>query len=430
MRIVVINQYALPRGSVGITRHGDLASILVKMGNEVTIVSSDFNYLTKENKIEEEPRLVDHYGVNFICLKSLKYNKNDSKRILSMIHYFWSATFAGLKFPSKPDIVWASSPQILSGLSGFILAKYYGVPFVLEIRDVWPSVLVELKALKESSFVHKILLFVEKFLYTQSHTIISVLPNFSRRLEEVGLGNKVNVYLPNGIFLSENNKEKKNDSAEHEKLIQIQKIIQDLRENDKAVFLYTGLIGVAQDLSFLVEFLDFCKTKDQETYDKISFVFVGSGPEQEKLKKMIVDGGHQDSVFVISPIAKQLVPKLLKNADFLLLALANIPVFKYGISPNKLFDYLQAAKPILMVAPLEESIVDMVGVGVTCKSRDFRELLTSIRTLISLPEEIRNEMGNKGRNYVESEHDLERLAFTLESALQETVNRFRTEKQS
>lgn len=430
MRVAVFNQYALPRNSVGITRHGDLASVLVKLGHEVTIIASDFNYLTKEKKTEEHQNFVDQYGVKFIRLKSLSYGKNDSKRILSMLHYFWSATFAGFKLPNKPDIVWASSPQILSGLSGFILAKYYGVPFVLEIRDVWPSVLVELKALKESSFTHKILLFIEKFLYSQSNTIISVLPNFSRRLEEVGLTDKVNVYLPNGVFLSDNIWEKEDHSTEHGKLVQVQKVIQGLQEKTKTVFLYTGLIGIAQDLSFLVEFLDFCKIEDKETYNKISFVFVGSGPEQEKLKKMIVDGGHQDSAFVISPIAKQLVPKLLKNADFLLLALANIPVFKYGISPNKLFDYLQAAKPILMVAPLEESIVDMVGVGVTCKSRDFRELLTSIRTLISLPEEIRNEMGNKGRNYVESEHDLERLAFTLESALQETVNRFRTEKQS
>lgn len=428
MKILIINQYALPRNSVGITRHGDLASVLVKLGHEVTIVASNFNYLTKEKKIEKDQSFVDEYGVEFVNLQSLRYGKNDSKRILSMLHYFGNATFAGFKLKSKPDVVWASSPQILSGLSGFILAKYYRVPFVLEIRDVWPSVLVELKAVKESGFVHKVLLFVEKFLYSRANTIISVLPNFSRRLEELDLTTKANIYLPNGAFLSEKNQRYKDDTTEYDKLVQVQEVIQSLHENNKTVFLYTGLIGVAQDLLFLVRFLDFCKIEDQETYNKVSFVFVGSGPEQEKLKKMIVDGGHQNSVFVISPIAKQLVPELLQKADFLLLALADIPVFKYGISPNKLFDYLQAAKPILMIASLEESVVDLVNAGVTCKSRDYHELLTSVRTLISLPEEVRDEMGRNGKNYVESEHDLERLAFRLESALKETISRFHTEK--
>src|SRR5690606_33471209 len=137
----IVNQYALPRGATGITRHGDLASVLRRHGHDVTVIASGFDNFTRGGKAGSG--VTDHDGVRFVWLETTAYRKNDARRVLNMVEFYARAVTARLGgLATRPDVVIGSSPHLLSGLAGLTLARRHLARFVLELRDVWPDDLV------------------------------------------------------------------------------------------------------------------------------------------------------------------------------------------------------------------------------------------------------------------------------------------------
>ena len=128
----IVNQYALPKGEAGITRHGDLASELVNLGYDVTIFASSFDYLTRErDRLDHRSsRLTNHDGVKFVWLKTPPYMGNDGTRVKNMVTFFGAVMrVASFGKYGKPDVILGSSPHLLSGLAGLLLGMRYRVPF-------------------------------------------------------------------------------------------------------------------------------------------------------------------------------------------------------------------------------------------------------------------------------------------------------------
>jgi glycosyltransferase involved in cell wall biosynthesis len=414
-KVWIINQYALPKGEAGITRHGDFASVLAKHGFEVTVFASGFDYLTrqKDRSGEGRAKTESYEGVKFVWLKTPAYSGNDSKRVKNMVSFFGAmlreASFA--KY-GKPDIILGSSPHLLSALAGHLLAVRYRVPFVFEVRDVWPEVLIDLHALKANSTTHRILSYIAKHLYKRAARVLTVPPKAHTYIASLGIDANKLVPLPNGVFLEHStNAAQLPASLEH--LFTL--------EQDRFKVVYMGAHGVANDLSNVLTTATFLRKYHPSDYDKLAFFFVGGGQQQAELIEQAKNLGLEH-VHFHPPVPKATVPKVTEKADALLVHLSPAEFFStYGLSPNKLYDYLAAAKPILFSTLDTETVLQKHKAGLTFAPGNPEAFAQTLLHLMAMAPEEREAMGKCGRKAVETEYDLERLGETLATVLNNVV---------
>ncbi|MCA9838051.1 MAG: glycosyltransferase family 4 protein [Trueperaceae bacterium] len=409
----IINQYALPKGTAGITRHGDFAHELVKMGYKVTVFASGFDYLTRQHDRSEgkNAHVTEHDGVKFVWLKTPSYQGNDSKRVKNMVSFFKTVLLeASFGKYGQPDVILGSSPHLLSGLAGSLLATRYRTPFILELRDVWPDDLVALKALKEGSLTHRLLQGIANHLYWRADKILTVPPKLHRYLANSGVKAQKIMPLPNGVFLDEaRDKAELPESLKH--LFEVEK--------DRFKVVYMGAHGVANDLGNVLLTARHLKMTQPEVYEKLAFFLVGGGQQKEMLMQM-AEELKLEHVHFHDPVEKAVVPLVTEQADALLVHLHEADTFnKFGRSPNKLYDYLAAAKPVLYSTTDDSTILERTGSGMTFKPNDPRAFAEVLETLLSMSETKRQAMGQAGRKAVEREHDLVKLAEQLAGVLDE-----------
>lgn len=416
MNILILNQYALPSGSAGITRHGDLGKVLVKLGHHVTVIASSFDNFTRKidknhnHKVEKEV----HSGVDFIWLNTTAYTANDAKRVRSMLDYSIKAFLKGLSLEKKPDVLIASSPHLLTGLTGVLLAIYYRIPLVFEVRDLWPSTLVDLGVVKEHTFLHQALVKLETLLYKYATKIITVPSLAYKRIEEMTISSAKCRHIPNGIVID--------DCLDNDNNVSLPDSLLQILEAEKSrrIIMYTGAHGVANNLHNVLSAADYLREHNQNVYNQIAFLFIGGGQKRNELIEAAKAKGHTH-IYFHPPIEKLLLRKSLTYADILLLNLADAKVFTYGISPNKLYDYFEAAKPILLSSPMEVNIVTQIQAGITFLPGQSEELAKAIDAMLKLSEEERIAMGQRSRNYVKKFHDWQKLGEEVESILQEAM---------
>ena len=409
----IINQYALPKGTAGITRHGDLAHELVKMGYNVTVFASGFDYLTRQRDRSEgkNAHVTEHDGVKFVWIKTPSYQGNDSKRVKNMVSFFKSVLLeTSFGKYGRPDVILGSSPHLLSGLAGSVLSTRFRTPFILELRDVWPDDLVALNALKEGSLTHRILQGIANHLNRRADKILTVPPKLHRYLANNGIKADKVIPLPNGVFLDEQNAQQ--DLPESLKgLFEIEK--------DRFKVVYMGAHGVANDLGNVLLTARHLKMTQPELYEKLAFFFVGGGQQKDMLMQMAQEL-KLEHVHFHDPVEKGVVPTVTERADALLVHLHEADTFnKFGRSPNKLYDYLAAAKPVLYSTTDDSTILDKTGSGMTFEPNNPRAFAETLEALVNMPEAKRIAMGQAGRKAVEREHNLVKLAEQLAHVIQE-----------
>lgn len=184
--VLVLNHFAVPRGHPGGTRHVELFSRLD--GWQHLIIASELNHLTAGVQSAES---------GFRPVKVVAYNANGWRRILNWISYAISAFIVGVRQP-KVDVVYASSPHLLAALSGWAIALIRRKPFILEVRDLWPKVLVDMGQLSERSPIYRLLVRLENFLYRRAVAIVVMAEGSRIELTERGIDPNKIAYIPNG----------------------------------------------------------------------------------------------------------------------------------------------------------------------------------------------------------------------------------------
>jgi glycosyltransferase involved in cell wall biosynthesis len=406
MHLLILNQYGLPSGAPGITRHGDLGKELAARGHQVTVVASRFNYLTRGTATKRRAAREILSGVEFRWLDTRTYEANDRRRVRSMIEFTIRAVVAGGRLRHRPDVVLASSPHLLTGLAGLVLALRYRAPFVFEIRDLWPSALVDLGAIRRGGLVHRSLALVERLLYRAARRIVIVPPLAARRVAEVGVDPAKCVFIPNGADLS--------DTAERPLPASLRRILE--AESDREIIMYTGAHGVSNGLRTVIEAARVLRERNAAAYERIAFVFVGEGSQRDELKRAAAADRHAHIHFH-GPIAKSAIAAALAHASALLVQFADAPVYAYGLSPNKLFDYMAAAKPVLLGSRLDSTPVDEAQCGIRFEPGSPSSLAAAIESFVALAPDERARMGRSGRELVERRYNIEVTAGQLEAAL-------------
>lgn len=403
LNILIVNQYAIPPIEAGGTRHYSLARELIARGHHVHIVAANFSHQTKtpivpnsEEQIFE--RVYDE--VPFIFVNVPAYQGNSPARLLSMLSFSRQIRHSPyLKGMDSPDIVIGSSPQPFAAWAAQRMAATWGVPFIFEVRDLWPQSLIDLGRISSKHPAVRLLAHIEKYLYNHADKIITLLPGAHEYIKSIGIDTGKVIWIPNGIDFSLYNQ-----------------LFPEV-EHDNFNVMYAGAHGLANGLETIVNCAEIL-AKDYG--NKIVFRLVGDGPQKEDLKKMAV-AKHLTNVQFDDPVPKQQIPGVLSQADAFIVVIMDSPLYKYGISLNKIYDYLVSAKPVLIGVNAFNNPVEEAGAGITVQPENPEELASAVVELYRMSAKERKQMGLNGRKYIEENHDFQKLAARLEEVLLDVI---------
>jgi glycosyltransferase involved in cell wall biosynthesis len=409
MNIWIFNHYASGPNSSGGTRHYDLGKQLVKLGHSVTIYASSFNHqlLVEEHLLESKSfykeKMCD--GVKFIWVKTTPYSKNNYKRVLNMLSYTRRAYKIARIQSNRPDIVIGSLVHPFAAIIGYLIAKKYNSIYYFEERDLWPQTLIDLGKMSPKNPVIYILSKIEHFLFKKAKRIIVLFDKAVDYVESKGIAKEKVLYIPNGFDTDRTLNSAELSADIKQALDKIEK---------QTIAIYTGAHGKANNLDVILN----SATKIWKQKDDVHFLLIGDGPEKKRLVNRI-KSEKITNVTMLSPVKKEMIPEILKYADVGLLPLVNSPVFKWGISPNKLFDYMGASLPVIILCDVEGTPVELANGGQVIKG-NFEEELVNYLSDIDKSELV--TFGNNSRSYVEKNHSWERLANKLEAQMSIDLN--------
>jgi len=407
MNIWMVNHYANHPSFPGGTRHYELARRLVDRGFDVSIICSSFHHKTHKPAREFRGALLveDADGVQYVWVRArFAYSTNGLGRMLNMAEFAAQVRrLGGTRFRRSaawPDVIIGSSPDLLTARAALGLARRFGVPYVLEIRDLWPESLVEVGGFKAKHPLVRALEVLEKHLYRRADRIISLMPEAWRRIEDVGVSRDKVVWISNGASASSH-----------------ANTVQAAEKHDGFRLVYLGAFGRANVLDDLLSAAKLLGV-DQPG---IQIALVGDGTEKERLQKRVATERIENVVFE-KPVPKGEVPKLLAGADATVALLEDSPLYRYGISLNKLFDYMAAGKPVLLAGHVAHDYVELAGCGITVAPRSPEAIAEGVRMLARMSDDERESMGSKGREYLRKHHDWDLLVARLADILHELTS--------
>jgi len=396
----MVNHFALAPDMGGGTRHVELGRELARRGWRVTIAASDFHVLERtyaRRANEHDRRVIDETvdGVRLRWLWSSPYSGNDRKRIANWLTFARSVTRVRWS-EDRPDVVLGSSPQLFAALSAWRVARGLGVPFVFEVRDLWPESLGVGARRRGPGYWG--LWLVSRFLYRVASRIVVLARGVQDYLQRLGVPAARIVYVPNGADLGA--------------------FTTPARPmNGSLRIVYAGAHGPANGLDTVIEAAALLRDDP-----RVRFVLVGDGPAKEGLIAGARAAGVANIEF-LDPVAKTRIPELLGSCDAGLMVLKDVPLFAFGVSPNKLFDYWGARLPVICNVPGEVAswVRDASG-GVQTADATPEALVEAIRGLLSMSPKQRAAMGDAGREWVRREHDRPVLAARLDAAMRTLAN--------
>jgi len=376
-----------------------LAKEFLKQGHSVTIFAGSYSHLfVNPVKVTQNFTQENIDGIEYIWVKTPVYKSSKSiKRLWSMLVFMWRLFFFKIKEKAKaegePDEIIISSLSLFPVLNAYLWAKKFKIHFIFEVRDIWPLSLVEVGGFSKYHPLVIFLGFFEKFGYKKAKAVVSVLPHAHLHMEKKGMSREKFVYIPNGISLEE---------VENYK--EISQEVKNQFPKDKFIVGYLGTIGIANAMeTFLYS------AKALEKYENIHFVLVGRGGEKEALETYARENNLKNVTF-IDAIAKIQVQSLLQYFNVAYITGKRKEIYKYGISANKIFDYMYASKPIIYAIDSGENIINLSSCGVTIPSEDVEALNRVILDFSLNNLEKLDKMGQLGKDYVQREHTYSALA--------------------
>lgn len=416
MNIWIINNYSTPPSYGGIVRHHYFSKYLTKIGHNVRIITSSQIHnaqvnMAKKNQLITEKN-IDH--VTYTFARTLSYRKNNWRRIYNMVQFSINCVRAMkklLKAGEKPDIIYVSSPSPFCCFTAIRFAKKRNIPTVFEVRDLWPLSITEYnKRISEKNPIIKALYVMEKEMYKKANKIIFTMAGGKDYIREKGWENQISldkiIQVNNGIDLEGFQMDLQNYKLDDS----------ELTDQKRFNIIFTGSIRTAYNLDTILDVAKLC----QDKLPFVKFLIFGDGTEKDKLIK-------QSSLYGLSNVSfkgrvdKKKIPFILSKASLTLLHSKNVNINKYGMSQNKLFEYLAAAKPVLVTVKSHYSLVEKYNCGIQCQDQKPETIFNAIQSLVNLSNEEYDEMGNRAYNLAR-EYDYPKLTEKLLGVFNDLLN--------
>ena len=392
MKILYVSQYFPPEMGAPAARVAELAGHWAQAGHEVSVLTGFPNHPTGVVPPEWRARLrrlVYHEqvaGVNvFRTWVWPLPNRKSHERMRNYASFCVSAALRGLAL-SRPDVIIASSPQLLVGLAGWWLAFAREVPFVFEVRDLWPESLVAVGVGHEDTLLHRSLAAIAGFLYRRSDRIVVVTPAFkehlirqwnvpTEKIDVVENGVETDLFTP--------------ATAEGNQMLRRQ-----LGVDSNFLACYIGTLGNAHGLETLLD----SASQLQRQNSSVFFLLVGEGAEKERIKALAQSRALSNVRFLDQQPREQ-IPAYISAADACLVLLKKTEVFKTVI-PTKLLEFMSCARPVILgVDGQARQIVEEAGCGFAIEPENATALTAAIQQLAA-NRSLGDALGQKGREFI------------------------------
>jgi glycosyltransferase involved in cell wall biosynthesis len=389
MHILIVHQYYLMPGQSGGSRFNEMAKAWADEGHEVTVIAGTVDYTTGQKPAKYAGRWLTRETDGPItiwrCHVPSCYNTSYSGRMWAFLGFTFSSATAAV-LARRADVVIATSPPLIAAVPGWIAAKALRrrIPYIFEIRDLWPESAITTGVLKADSPMARLLYKLERWACSRADLINVLTPAFKQDILHRGLTSRDKViFVPNGADLRQFAPAERENSVRRE-----------FGWGDRCVMMYAGAHGRANALGQLLETADLLRHRSD-----VLIAFVGDGPERETLQNRSAQMGLKNVMFC-GPQAKDRMPAFVNACDAGLAVLQNNPTFR-TVYPNKVFDYMACEKPTVLAIDgvARELVCDDVKAGVFATPEDPKSLMQAVLLLADSPK-LRRDMGRRGREWV------------------------------
>lgn len=407
MRITVVCQYFPPESNAPAVRTYEHAREWVRGGHKVTVITGFPNHPDGVIRPGYEGEWLRQEEVDGIeVVRTWVYpvaNKGFFKRVVSFLSFFVSSVLFGRIYGTRPDVVVGTSPQFFTAVSAYLLSRMHGVPFIFELRDIWPESAAELGVLRSRTLLAP-LIGLQRYLYRKAERIVIVSEGFRAHLHAAGIPDKKIDYIPNGVDPAFLEQPAEDPDALRERL----------GLTDRFLVSYIGTHGMAHALDTL---LDAAAALVDEP--EIQFLFVGDGAERESLEQR-AEAMALPNVHFLGQQPRESAVGFYRASDVCIVPLRDLPMFR-KVLPSKIFEILGCGVPLICSVPGQAgALVERSGGGLVVPPEDADALVDAIRTLHAKPER-RKAMGRGGRAFVLREHLRPNLAQRMAAVLEKAV---------
>jgi len=376
----------------------------MRRGHEVTIVASSFYHKARREtrKFEGKPWFVESVeGVTFCWVRTPSYSGSAIARFWNMFVFMRRIWFQlDPDEIGQPDVIIGSSPPLFGAYGAMRLAARLRVPFLVEIRDLWPDSLVDLDVVSRWHPIVAVFRFVEVRLYRNARKVITLLPSSVPYFGRFGTEPKDVVWIPNCYSRITGG--------------QTPEPVSRRDSNQEFMIVYAGVHGFYSCLDMLI---DAMRLVEQSTSRSIHLRMIGEGPKKADLMAQAQSAGLKSVTFEDAVPKEELAGKLA-DADAFVLVKRTAEIYRWGFSPNKLFDYFAQGRPVIFAGDMAHDYVTMADAGVSV-GPSSEELAQAIVFLAETDVKRRDVMGRNARRYAEQNHDMDVLAGRLVDALQD-----------
>lgn len=407
MRILYISQYYPPEMGAPSARVSELARHWVLAGHQVTVLTGFPNHPTGEVHPDYRGKIwrlicrEQDQGVQVVRTWLAPFpNRKPLERILNYSSFLFSACISG-SFLKRPDVVIATSPQLLVGLAGWYLGKIKRAPFIFEVRDLWPESITASGVGSGESGMIRILQSIANFLYRKAQKIVVVTPAFKDDLvEKQQLSPEKISIITNGVETELFSPQGEGDffGAEYA---------------DRFIVSYIGTMGMAHALESVVETAALLA----EELPQVSFFLVGAGAEQENLRALIAQR-RLGNIHLLPSQPRELIPRLIRSTDVSLVHLRRTEVFKTVI-PSKMLEFMSCASPLILgVDGQARRILEQADSGIYVEPENPAAMAAAITALYHDPQR-RSRLGENGRRFIVEAMSRQRTAVDYLAVLEE-----------
>ncbi|MCI7401860.1 MAG: glycosyltransferase family 4 protein [Christensenella sp.] len=408
-KVWIVSHYAMPPHLEMRVKTLRFAQYLQDVGYDVLLITASTIHNTDINLIQDKSLYIEkeYDGLKFVHIKCNQYNGSRIKRIINLYQFQYNFCKVMKNF-DKPEVILADCNCInYSGIYKF--ASKNNIPFISEIRDLWPLSIVEYLHFRNNNPIIRYLYSREKKMYKVSNAIIFSMEGGKDYLINKGWDKSINLNkvfnINNGIDINQVKQSEIDNVLEDKELL-----------DDKFKIIYTGSIRQVNDIG---KILDVAKEVKSRGLDDIRFIIYGDGDQKDELQKRVIDEKIDNAVFK-GFVQKKYIPYICSKANVNIINVVPSILTQYGASWNKLFDYMAARKPILSTLKVKYDLIDRYDCGISTQDQSVSTIANAIEELYNMPKDKYQQMCDNAWKGAEC-YDFKTLTAKLQEVIEYAI---------